>query len=683
MNVYYKYFKSVAVIALCILSLQGIAQNDNSNTLFNKVKSKVVLYGTSVTSGDNISLKKKSSAKKQALFIFNFFKYVTWPDKDTNSVFSINLMGDSGDVLLNELKDMADNLQKTRKGKGLTFTIKRINNLDEFDGAQILYFDKSSELKLDDVYAKMNNRPTLVVTQGYPFGKSMINFIMEGDEPQYELNEKRCNDAGLKVSFVISVVAIKSEQQWDNLIDKMEHLADTDDKTVKIDKEDLNTIINEQKRLLVEIEKNTEKLDKQKEVLKAQQSEIGKKESLIANAKKEIEKQQSLISDQLAKIEIQEQNLANLNTNVVAKQEELAAQQAKLAEEKENLLAIQQEYADIEVKLKEKEKLVNEQGKTIDEQISEIFKKSNKIKEQESIIWLSAIFLVIVSILGGLAYRSYRLKNKANKTITAQKAEIEEQHKVLEEQHREITDSINYAKRIQDAILPPLKLVKGYMPDSFILYKPKDIVAGDFYWMEGVNNLIIFAAADCTGHGVPGAMVSVVCHNAMNRAVKEFMLVKPNEILDKTREIVLETFEKSDEDVNDGMDIALCSINTESKKMSFAGANNGLYLVRDGELTQIKPDKQPIGNYKDSKPFTLHEMDLKEGDVIYTFSDGYPDQFGGPKGKKFMYKNFRNLLIDIHQKPMEEQHNLLLKAFEDWKGGIEQIDDVCIIGVRV
>ena len=161
------------------------------------------------------------------------------------------------------------------------------------------------------------------------------------------------------------------------------------------------------------------------------------------------------------------------------------------------------------------------------------------------------------------------------------------------------------------------------------------------------------------------------------------MLIKPNEILDKTREIVMETFEKSDEDVNDGMDIALCSINTESKKLNFSGANNGLYIVRKGEVTQIKPDKQPIGNYKDAKPFTNHEYDLEKGDVIYAFSDGYPDQFGGPKGKKFMYKPFRSLLLDIHQKPMDDQHTILLQAFEDWRGNLEQIDDVCVIGVRI
>jgi len=675
--------KKLVFIPFLILSFLLSVNLEAQNSLINKLKNKFVLYGTSVTSGDGVSMSKLTVPKKQALQIFNFFKYTTWPNSDTITQFNIQVLGDSGSLVLNELQGLADNLEKTRKGKNLFFNIYRVDDLSNVKKAHILYFDKSSELKLEDVYAKLNNNPTLVVSKGYPFGKSMINFIEKDGELHYEINEKRCTDANLKLSMVLTMIAIKSEKEWDSLIEKLEDLADTDDEYIKVSKNDLNRIINEQKRLLVEIEANTKKLEKQKETLKAQQKELAEKEDLIANAKKEIDKQQELISVQLQKIEHQQQNLANLNKNVLAKQEEVKVQQAQLERDKKKLLAIQDEYVEIEKNLKEKELLVKQQNKTIDAQGNEIITKDSTIEEQKSMIVLSIIFLIIVTILGALAYRSYRLKNKANATILAQKEEIEEQHQVLEEQHQEITDSINYAKRIQDAILPPLKLVKGYMPDSFILYKPKDIVAGDFYWMEGINNLIIFAAADCTGHGVPGAMVSVVCHNAMNRAVKEFMLIKPNEILDKTREIVLETFEKSDEDVNDGMDIALCSINTESKKLNFAGANNGLYLIRNNEVTQIKPDKQPIGNYKDAKPFTNHEMDLQKGDVIYAFSDGYPDQFGGPKGKKFMYKPFRNLLLDIHQKPMDDQHNILMNAFEEWRGELEQIDDVCVIGVRI
>ena len=192
---------------------------------------------------------------------------------------------------------------------------------------------------------------------------------------------------------------------------------------------------------------------------------------------------------------------------------------------------------------------------------------------------------------------------------------------------------------------------------------------------------MLFAAADCTGHGVPGAMVSVVCNNALNRSVREYNLSDPGKILDKTRDIVIQEFEKSDEDVKDGMDIALCSLN--GNKLSYAGAHNPLWIVRNGKIIETKSDKQPIGKFDKSNPYTTHTFDLERGDVIYIFSDGYVDQFGGVKGKKFRAKAFREILLSIQEKSMEEQKQLLDKAFEDWKGSLEQIDDVCVIGVRI
>ncbi|MCB0402290.1 MAG: DUF4154 domain-containing protein [Flavobacteriales bacterium] len=671
--------RSVLILLMCFVFLRATAQNN----LINKLKNKFVFYGTSVTSGDDFSMKKLSMPKKQALQIFNFFKYTTYPNADTLTQFNIQLIGDSGDLVLTELQGLADNLEKTKKGKNLFFSIKKVADIHAINNPQILYFDQSSDLALQDVYSKLQNRPTLIVSNGYPYGKSMINFIEIEDELHYEINEQRCTDANLKISMVLLALAVKSEKEWESLLDKMENLAQTNGEKIKMDKNDLTQLIHEQKQLMEEIEANTKTLTQQKDQLKlqteeltSQRNELSKKEDQIASAKTEIGKQQQLIQDQLNKIALQQANLENLNSEVVSKQHEVAQQQTRLETEKQNLLAIQQEYAQIEKNLKEKEVLVQRQNKKIDEQGNVIITKESTIEEQKNIIWMSIIFLVAVSALGGLAYRSYRLKNKANKTIVAQKEEIEEQH-------REITDSINYAKRIQNAILPPLPLVKEYLPDSFILYQPKDIVAGDFYWMEKVNGHVIYAAADCTGHGVPGAMVSVVCHTAMNRAVNEFMLTRPHEILDKTREIVLETFEKSSEDVNDGMDIALSSIDFKHHKLCFAGANNGLCLVRDHEVIQVSPDKQPIGKYRDMKPFTNQEVDLKSGDVIYTFTDGFPDQFGGPKGKKFMYKAFRNLLLEIHQKPMEEQHEILINTFNEWRGDVEQVDDICVIGVKI
>lgn len=259
--------------------------------------------------------------------------------------------------------------------------------------------------------------------------------------------------------------------------------------------------------------------------------------------------------------------------------------------------------------------------------------------------------------------------------------EKENSYKLLEEKNREIIDSINYAKRIQTAILPPNKLVKEYFQESFILYKPKDIVSGDFYWIEVIDNSVLFAVADCTGHGVPGAIVSVICNNGLNRSVREYGLTKPGEILDKTREIVIQEFEKSEDDVRDGMDIAIC--NLKGNKLSYAGAHNPLWIIRNGIVLETKANREPIGNFDKKLPYTTHSFDLEKGDVIYLFSDGYVDQFGGIKGKKFKTKAFKDLLLSIQNNSMEEQKNIIDETFENWKGKLDQLDDVSVIGVKI
>ena len=278
--------------------------------------------------------------------------------------------------------------------------------------------------------------------------------------------------------------------------------------------------------------------------------------------------------------------------------------------------------------------------------------------------------------------------NQTNEELAAQRDEIERQKEKVEMAHQEIKDSINYAKRIQNAILPAPSVIRKHLPESFVLYKPKDVVAGDFYWIESPksnktthDNVVLFAVADCTGHGVPGAMVSVVCHNAINRAVREFGLIEPGEILDKTRGIVLSEFEKSEDNVRDGMDIALCSIC--GNELKYAGANNPLFIIRKNELLEFKANKQPIGNFDNPTPFTTHTIPIEKGDVIYIFSDGYTDQFGGESDKKFSLKKFKTLLITIQNKPISNQKNILNTCFEDWKGNQEQIDDVCVMGVKV
>jgi len=264
--------------------------------------------------------------------------------------------------------------------------------------------------------------------------------------------------------------------------------------------------------------------------------------------------------------------------------------------------------------------------------------------------------------------------------------EVVAQKEIIEQKNKDITDSINYAKRIQDAILPPEEVVDKYLKDAFILYKPKDIVSGDFYWAEQSDGKFVYAAVDCTGHGVPGALMSMVGNNALNRTVKEFHLSKPAEILDKLNELVSETLrqeEDSDASVKDGMDISVCCIDFKNNTLEFAGAHNPLYMIRDGELTEYKANKQPIGPYIKRVPFENHKIKTKKGDVFYISSDGFPDQFGGPKGKKFMSRRFKELLIEIHENPMKKQLDILDQAFLDWRGDKKQLDDVCVIGVRI
>jgi len=217
-----------------------------------------------------------------------------------------------------------------------------------------------------------------------------------------------------------------------------------------------------------------------------------------------------------------------------------------------------------------------------------------------------------------------------------------------------------------------------------VLFSPKDIVSGDFYWMTEKNDKFYFAVADCTGHGVPGAFVSIVGNNGLHRAVNEFGIDKPSEILDKVNELVEETFrQSSSKQIKDGMDIALCSYDRRTKVLEFSGANNPLYHISHGILTEIKGDKQPIGAFENRKKFTDKVVRLSSGDTIYIFSDGYCDQFGGPSRKKFKYNQFKNMLLSIQQKAMSEQKSFLHKTIESWKGDLEQVDDICVIGVKI
>lgn len=318
-------------------------------------------------------------------------------------------------------------------------------------------------------------------------------------------------------------------------------------------------------------------------------------------------------------------------------------------------------------------------------------------QRQNSILFSVLIGLLLVAIFTVFLYNRFRITHRQKSIIEQQKQivdeknselnlqyeEIEHQKQVIEIHQQEIIDSITYAKHIQDAILPPTNLILEKLPETFVLYKPKDIVAGDFYWMEELNDTILIAVADCTGHGVPGAMVSVVCSNALNRAVKEFHLMDTGKILDKVTDLVIETFEKSNSDVKDGMDISLLSIHKKTKEMHWSGANNPLWYFDSTGFQEIVPDKQPIGKNDLRKSFTSHRIEYSSPSTFYLFTDGFADQFGGPKGKKYKYRQLEETLSQVSMEKVEIQLQKLDQAFQEWKGDLEQVDDVCVIGIKI
>ncbi|MBD3638571.1 MAG: SpoIIE family protein phosphatase [Crocinitomicaceae bacterium] len=324
-----------------------------------------------------------------------------------------------------------------------------------------------------------------------------------------------------------------------------------------------------------------------------------------------------------------------------------------------------------------------------------------RIGRQRIITTVTIFGFGILAVLLLFIYRSLKVKKLNNQQLSEKNKMIESQKELVEEKNKEITDSINYAQRLQNAILPPMEMLNNDFEDAFVLYRPKDVVSGDFYWFEQRGNLVFVAAADCTGHGVPGAMVSVVCSNALNRSVNEFEITSPKEILNKTRELVIETFAKSGENVKDGMDISLCAFDKNSTKVLYAGANNPLWIIRENKyltdaqfqlkstvkgkessLIELKATKQPIGLYDQMNDFEQTEIEVKPGDQFYLFSDGYADQFGGETGKKLKYRKFKQLLLKNHKKSAKEQEQALDHFMNDWIRDYEQVDDICVIGVR-
>jgi serine phosphatase RsbU (regulator of sigma subunit) len=314
-------------------------------------------------------------------------------------------------------------------------------------------------------------------------------------------------------------------------------------------------------------------------------------------------------------------------------------------------------------------------------------------KTQNIITYSIAILLVLAIVFFFFLYNRFLITRKQKAIIAEQKAQVElqrdqvnHQNEVIQEKNKNITDSINYAQRIQQAMLPGDDLFKSLLPQSFIFFLPKDIVSGDFYWITELNDYIFYATADSTGHGVPGGFMSVLGASLLNEVVNEKKITEPADILDMMKIKIIGALKQRGEagENKDGMDMVLCRLNKKTNELSFAAANNPVWLVRDGILTEYKPDKQSVGiGSEDDKPFSRYTIQLQKNDIVYTLTDGFADQFGGTRGKKFKYKALQELLLSISNNPMDEQTKILLEKFVEWQGNLEQVDDVLVMGMKV
>jgi serine phosphatase RsbU (regulator of sigma subunit) len=297
--------------------------------------------------------------------------------------------------------------------------------------------------------------------------------------------------------------------------------------------------------------------------------------------------------------------------------------------------------------------------------------------------WLNIVLigLGLMLIFAFIIYRGYLQKKKSNREITLQK-------EIIEQKNKEIVDSINYAKRIQEAMLPSMEEIRKHLPETFVFFRPRDIVSGDFYWFAERGDRIFIAAADCTGHGVPGSLVSMIGFNILNQIVNEQGITEPGLILDDLHHRISMTLNKDNDSsmsaVRDGMDIALLSINRATREVEFSGAVRPLVYVDDDGIKSIRTGVYSIGGIKElhKDPYPTHKVQTKGKATFYLFSDGYADQFGGTQGKKYKMKKLQELLSNMSKQPLQKQQEMIEQEFAEWIGNHEQVDDICVIGLR-
>ena len=598
------------------------------------------------------------SDERRAGYIFDFIRQITWPKDKSITVLKIGIPEDASN-LGDEIIRQAVGSNKLR---GKSVEVIRLSSFSNLPDLQILYIDidQHPETNVNGLMSDLRKKGTLLITEAGVFKQSMINFVAKKGKTYYEVNEEALQKEGFKYMDILTFSAIKTKEDWETLFKETKQELDEE----KIITARQRQEIEEQEK---EIAKNTE--------------EIAGMTVKITGMTEEIERQQE-------RIDRQRNRLTTLRADITAKQKELKQQEKEIEQQELQITEKQQEI--------EEQSRINtlygEEINTKQSQIGNLNTQINqqlaKLKMQNVIMIMGGLLVVFLAGFGIYIYRNYKQKQRVNRILEQQNIEITEQRDRIARQNKEITDSIIYAQRIQKAILPKRSTMQGVL-EMYIFYRPRDIVSGDFYWMTQKNDQLIIIAADCTGHGVPGAFMSMLGVAFLNEIIGKGEKMYANEILNELREYVIRSLHQtgiSDEDrTRDGMDIALCIVDYPSMTLQYAGAYNPLILIRNNELQEVKADKMPVAysDYHGNMAFTNNLVPVIPGDCVYMFSDGYADQFGGNDEKKFSSKRLKASLLEVSNLPMNEQEQVMAEKYDNWKGNHKQIDDVLLVGIRI
>ncbi len=617
----------------------------------------------------------QNSAVEKARIVFNLAKEVEWLDEDEIFTYRIGVI-ENKDSVYNTFKGFAETNQLLKSKAVEVYKFKKIEDLNNFlrqQDLQIFYLS-GKLLKHNDTIAKLfDNKSVLLVFDNAESKENCVVNLLNDPDKYYEINYKNALKHRLKLTENILLLGGDEELLREMYRDSMRVLRE----------ERANALLK-----LYRIEDQEKRLELRQQELLMQEQKLDSLNSIVTNQKQIIEQQKYILRKNLQDIIKQKKEIRKLK-------QIYTLQLNKIDSVKQELLKKQQQ-------LELKQNKLN----SLDE---ELVKSLKRIKTQSDYIKLGVLlFVILLSTILVLYIKNKEAeKIKQQNIIIKQKSEeiasineelenqqiiVSEQNKLLTKQIREITSSINYARRIQLALFPIKEVLDNNFSDSFILYRPKDIVSGDFYWFRKIENKIIVVVADCTGHGVPGAFMSIMGMTFLSEITNTYN-DKANIILELLREKIINSLEQEkDVHVKDGMDIALAIIDKDKQTISFAGAYNSLVKISKEEdqynLHEYKGDNMPVGyhfNFERKKHFTEKKISYKKGERIYMFSDGFKDQFGGKNGRKLNKKRFFDLLMKIQNKKMQEQKIELEDYFEKWMSGskIGQVDDVLVVGLQL